>query len=89
MPAFQSRGLRKSQPLVEALREIGKHHDATSAQVALNWLCAFHGDTVVTIPGASNVEQARSNAAAMDFTLSAEEMERIDRVSREVASGGK
>ncbi len=85
MPAFRTKGLEKSRPLVEALREIGARHDATPAQVALNWLCAFHGDTVVVIPGASNVKQARDNAAALDFELSGEELDRIDKVSWEVA----
>ncbi len=85
MPAFRAKGLEKSRPLVDALREIGERHDATPAQVALNWLCAFHGDTVVVIPGASNVKQARDNATALDFELSGEELERIDSVSWEVA----
>ena len=85
MPAFRAKGLEKSRPLVDALREIGERHDATPAQVALNWLCAFHGDTVVVIPGASNVKQARDNAAALDFELSGEELDRIDKVSWEVA----
>ncbi len=85
MPAFRTKGLEKSRPLVQTLREIGERHDATPAQVALNWLCAFHGDTVVVIPGASNVKQARDNATALDFELSGEELERIDKVSWEVA----
>ena len=85
MPAFRTKGLEKSRPLVETLREIAERHDATPAQVALNWLCAFHGDTVVVIPGASNVKQARDNATALDFELSGEELERIDTVSWEVA----
>jgi aryl-alcohol dehydrogenase-like predicted oxidoreductase len=85
MPAFKRKGLEKSRPLVETLREVGERHTATPAQVALNWLCAFHGDTVVAIPGASNVEQARSNATAMDFVLSGEELERINKVAWEVA----
>jgi aryl-alcohol dehydrogenase-like predicted oxidoreductase len=85
MPAFKTKGLERSRPLVETLREIGERHTATPAQVALNWLCAFHGDTVVAIPGARNVEQARWNAAALDFTLTGEELERLDRVSLEVA----
>jgi aryl-alcohol dehydrogenase-like predicted oxidoreductase len=85
MPAFKTKGLEKSRPLVATLREIGERHNATPAQVALNWLCNFHGDTVVAIPGARNVEQARWNATALDFVLNGEELERIDRVSWSVA----
>jgi aryl-alcohol dehydrogenase-like predicted oxidoreductase len=83
MSSFRAKGLEKSRPLVEALREIGERHAATPAQVALNWLCAFHGDTVVAIPGASNAKQARSNATALDFALSEKQLERIDRLSWE------
>ncbi len=81
MSPFKKKGLEKSRPLVEALREVGDRHGATPAQVALNWLCTFHGDTVVAIPGAGSVEQARGNATALDFTLSGGELEQIDRVS--------
>jgi diketogulonate reductase-like aldo/keto reductase len=51
--------------------------------VAVNWLVNFHGDTVVTIPGATKVSHARQSAGAMDFTLSQSELERIDELSRQ------
>lgn len=75
--------LEKSHKLIEALEEIAIAHDATPAQVALNWLINFHGETVVAIPGASTVNQARQNAAAMHLTLSATEMALIDELSRQ------
>jgi aryl-alcohol dehydrogenase-like predicted oxidoreductase len=52
------------------------------AQVALNWLIWFNGETVVTIPGATKVRQAQENAAAMDFKLGDEDLARIDELSR-------
>ena len=81
MPAFRPKGLEKSRPVVETLRRIGAAHGATPSQVAVNWLIAFHGDTVVAIPGASRAEQAVDFVGAMRFRLSAEEMDEIDRVS--------
>ena len=77
------RKLEKSRSLIVTLQKIAAAHDVTPAQVALNWLVNFHGDTVVAIPGASKVYHAQQNAGAMNFSLSDEEMARIDRLSRQ------
>ena len=76
------RQIERSRPLIEALEEVAAKHDATPAQVALNWLVNFQGETVVAIPGASKVGQAADNAAAMNFRLSEAEMARLDELSR-------
>jgi len=77
------RRLEKSRSLIVDLEEIAAAHGLTPAQVALNWLVNFHGDTVVAIPGASKVYHAQQNAGAMNFSLSEEEMARIDGLSRQ------
>jgi aryl-alcohol dehydrogenase-like predicted oxidoreductase len=64
------------------LGKIAESYDATSAQVALNWLVNFHGDIVVAIPGASKVSQAEESAGAMNFKLSDDEMAQLDELSR-------
>lgn len=76
------RKLEVSRPLVAALEEIGARYQATAAQVALNWLICFHGELVVTIPGATKAQQAADNAGAMGFRLSDDEMARLDELSR-------
>jgi aryl-alcohol dehydrogenase-like predicted oxidoreductase len=75
--------LEISRPLINAMREIGQDYGASIPQVALSWLVNFHGDSVVAIPGASKVEQAESNAGAMNITLSQDEMDKIDELSRQ------
>ncbi|MGD9934290.1 MAG: aldo/keto reductase [Dehalococcoidia bacterium] len=80
------RGLKKAMPLVEALEEIGRAHDRTAAQVALNWLAAQPG--VMPIPGAKNARQATENARSIDFTLTPEETKRLDRLSRRYRKHG-
>jgi len=75
------RELERTQPLIAVLENISANYDATPAQVALNWLIYFQGDRVVAIPGASKVEQAEQSAAAMNFQLSEEDMDRLDEVS--------
>jgi len=76
------RDLERAGPVVEVLEQVAARHDATPAQVALNWLVNFQGETVVAIPGASKVRHAAENAAACGFRLSDEELARLDEVSR-------
>lgn len=76
--------IEKSRPLVNMLVEIGEKNETTPAQVALNWLINFHGESVVAIPGASKVKHAEESAGAMQFKLSDVEMERLDIVSQEL-----
>ena len=73
--------MARSRAVIEALVEIASRYKATPAQVALNWLIHFHGESVVAIPGATKVGQARDNAGAMAFALTRDELDHLDRVS--------
>jgi aryl-alcohol dehydrogenase-like predicted oxidoreductase len=67
------------EPLLGALRQIGHAHGGRSpAQVALNWLL---GKGTLPIPGAKDARQARDNAGAMGWRLTAAEMDTLDRLS--------
>ena len=70
--------------LIAALDEIAVRHDVTVAQVALNWVIHFNGEIVVTIPGATKVRQAQESAGAMNFVLSADELAKMDEISRKL-----
>ena len=74
--------LDESRKLVNKLEEIGGRYDATSSQVALNWLVTAQGDTVVAIPGASKVKHAVESAGAMKFRLTDDEIQQIDELSK-------
>lgn len=78
------RNVERTQPLITAMEEIAKNYRATIGQVALNWLIHFNGDIVVTIPGATKVQQAEDNAGAMRFVLSANELKKLDELSRKL-----
>lgn len=84
-PAFQPASLRRTQPLIDELKSIAAFHKVNPAQVALRWIIQFHGEAVVAIPGASRPEQARQNAAVMKFSLTTQELNRLEEVSRVVA----
>lgn len=75
---FSQAGLRRTRPLVALLTEIASAHGVSPAQVALQWLVSFHGETVVAIPGATSPEQAGENAAALNFELTPGELGAID-----------
>ncbi|MCG6535692.1 MAG: aldo/keto reductase [Syntrophales bacterium LBB04] len=82
MFGFTEAGLRKSFPLIEALRRIGVKHGASPSQIALSWLTNFHKKAVVTIAGASSPDQIGDNAKALGLKLTPDEMAELDKLSR-------
>ena len=78
---FKPDGLEKSRPLIMLLNDLAKKYEVTAAQIALNWLIHFHGDTVVAIPGATKEKHVIENKGAQTFRLSDEDMDKIDRES--------
>jgi aryl-alcohol dehydrogenase-like predicted oxidoreductase len=74
--------LERTRPLIQELGRIAEAYGVSRAQVALNWLIHFYGDTVVAIPGASKVEQAVEMAGAQTFRLTHKELNRLDELSR-------
>jgi aryl-alcohol dehydrogenase-like predicted oxidoreductase len=66
--------------VVDVLRAIAGDVGRTVPQVALNW--AMHRPTVSTLViGARNESQLRDSLGAVEFTLSAEQVQRLDSVS--------
>lgn len=74
--------MERSRKLVETMETIGARYGATAAQVALNWVISFNGESIITIPGASKVKHAAESAGAMQFKLSAEELSQLDVLSK-------
>jgi diketogulonate reductase-like aldo/keto reductase len=66
--------------VVSLLREIGDRHSKTPSQVALRWL--IEDPIVLPIPGAKNGKQAIDNAAALSFSLAAEEVAALSDATR-------
>jgi aryl-alcohol dehydrogenase-like predicted oxidoreductase len=72
---FLPENIARASELLDTLREVGKNHDATPAQVALAWV--IRHPNVVAIPGASSVAQLESNVAAADLELSDDDHDRL------------
>ena len=79
---LKKRGLNLSNslPVVNELKNIAKKHNATPAQIALNWLVRFN-QNVFAIPGAINQKQCYDNIASMDISLSDSELGELDYIS--------
>jgi aryl-alcohol dehydrogenase-like predicted oxidoreductase len=83
--SFSRRGLERTRPLVALLTEIAGAHGVVPAQVALQWLVSFNGETVVAIPGATSPAQAEDNASSMNFALTPEELVSLDVASKRIS----
>jgi myo-inositol catabolism protein IolS len=71
------------QTALGALRPLAEKKGISMAQLALAWVIAKPG--VCAIAGARNAAQSTDNAKAADVTLTAAELEAMDRISRPVA----
>ena len=74
---YGRRYLAGSQPVLSALKSIAEARGRTMAQIALNWvLCKG----ALPIPGVKSPEQARENAGAMGWRLTATEIAELEAV---------
>ncbi len=76
-PRFSEENFRQNLELAERVREIAAEKGATPGQLALAWLLA-RGDDIVPIPGTKRRKYLEENAGAVDVTLTAEDLRRIE-----------
>ena len=86
-PRFTGENFEKNIALVGELEAIAKEKGCTAAQLALAWVLA-QGDDIVPIPGTKRRKWLDQNIAALDVTLSPEELERIDSILPAGAAAG-
>lgn len=74
-----AQGGRLRQGLLEnsVVQDIAWSHGATAAQILLAWVISHQG--VVAIPKAASVAHVQENAAALQITLSADDLARLDK----------
>lgn len=86
-PRFEEQHFNRNQALLVPLREIADELGITTAQLSLAWVLA-QGDHIVPIPGTKRQTYVEQNAAAVDVTLSADVLARLDRaMPKGIASG--
>lgn len=78
---FYGDKLQKNLRIVEAMRPMAQIHNVPVSAVAVRWILQRLPNSVV-IAGMKNPHQADSNATALTFQLSKQEMQTLDEVSR-------
>lgn len=72
-PRFQGDNLAANIAVVEAIDRLAEQRGATAAQIALAWVHA-QGEDVVPIPGTKRRRYLEQNVAAVEITLTADEL---------------
>ena len=76
-PYFRPDNRQRVLDFLAKIAPIAEAHDATLAQLVINWTIHRPGVTAALV-GARNAQQARENAGAADFTLTRQEMGQIN-----------
>jgi aryl-alcohol dehydrogenase-like predicted oxidoreductase len=84
MPRFSGDNLAANEAIVDVVVEVAEAHGVRPGQVALAWVHS-RGEDVVPIPGTKRVEYLEQNVAALDVTLSDDELARLDGLAAQVA----
>jgi aryl-alcohol dehydrogenase-like predicted oxidoreductase len=84
MPRFTDENLAANEAIVAVVAEVAEAHGVRPGQVALAWV-QQQGDDVVPIPGTKRVAYLEQNVAALDITLTGDELARLDGLAAQVA----
>jgi aryl-alcohol dehydrogenase-like predicted oxidoreductase len=87
-PRFQGENFNRNLRLVERVRQIAGKKGCTPSQLALAWLLA-RGPDIVPIPGTKKRKYLEENVGALQVTLTAEELRRIDEVAPKGVAAGE
>lgn len=79
---FHGEKLAKNLQIVENMKPIAANHGKMPAAAAIRFILDYIPDSVV-LCGAKNPGQIRANAEAADWKLEPEELELLDKISRE------
>ncbi len=87
LPRYTGEARAANQATVDTVVEVAQRHGVTPAQVALAWVhgrSSALGVPVVPIPGTKRVRYLEENIAALDVSLTAEDLAALDRLSDQV-----
>jgi aryl-alcohol dehydrogenase-like predicted oxidoreductase len=86
-PRFTGENFARNLDTVDRVTEIAKEKGCTASQLALAWVLA-QGDDIVPIPGTKRTSYLDENLAAVDVTLSEDDLRRIDDVAPKGGTAG-
>jgi len=79
LPRYQGEYLDNNQKLASAFAAYAKAKGATAAQLAIAWVIA-QGDHIIPIPGTKRRQYLEENTAAVDITLSNDDLANIQAI---------
>jgi hypothetical protein len=77
MPRFSPENYAANLRLLDGYEQVARDVGCTPAQLALAWLLA-RGDHVIPIPGTTRIEHLRENLGALEVSLTAATVARLD-----------
>ncbi|HEX8308337.1 MAG TPA: aldo/keto reductase [Allosphingosinicella sp.] len=86
-PRFTGGNFEKNIALVREIETMAAEKGCTAAQLAIAWVLA-QGEDVVPIPGTKRRSYLEQNIGAVEVSLSAEDLERIDQILPPGAASG-
>ncbi|MBO5068550.1 MAG: aldo/keto reductase [Clostridia bacterium] len=79
---FHGEKLLKNLEIVEVIKDISNDCGKAISSVAIRWILDYLKNSVVIV-GAKNPKQVLQNVEAMEWTLTQEQIDRLERISRE------
>lgn len=86
-PRFQGENFERNLQLVRVVEQIAHEKKALPAQIGLAWLLA-QGEDIVPIPGTKRRKYLLENLGALELTLSADDLRRIEEAFPHGAAAG-
>lgn len=83
LPRFTPEARKANQALIDLLRAVGEHKEATPAQIALAWLLSKR-PWIVPIPGTTKRARLEENLGSAALELTADDLREIESAASEV-----
>ena len=87
-PRFQGENLTRNLELVRRVEQLASEKGCKASQLALAWVLA-QGEEVLPIPGTTRRAHLEENIAALDLTLSSEDLARLNEAAPKGATAGE
>ena len=87
-PRFQGENFQKNLELVDRVKEIANEKSVAASQLALAWLL-HQGEDIVPIPGTKRRRYLEENVAAVEITLTDEDLRRLEEAAPKGAASGE
>jgi aryl-alcohol dehydrogenase-like predicted oxidoreductase len=86
-PRFQGENFERNLELVRRVEQIAAEKGSKAAQLALAWVLA-QGEEIIPIPGTTRRAHLEQNLAALEITLAAQDLARLNEAAPKDAAAG-